>query len=146
MSACMSEFSSTKAALFLGEKVLVYLRDDKPGLQYANTWDFPGGGREASETPIECQLRETDEEFGLVLAPNVFMYKRWYPSSSRPGAQSWFMVAHLNEALVDEIRFGDEGQRWELWTPEEILACDTFVPFLKDRFRDYLESRGIVPA
>ena len=45
-------FHGVKAALLFGDKILVYKRDDKPGLRFANLWDMPGGGREGDETPL----------------------------------------------------------------------------------------------
>ncbi len=53
--------------LFFNEKneLLLFLRDDKPGLPYANMWDVPGGHVEEGETPEECIVREMKEEIGL---------------------------------------------------------------------------------
>ena len=46
------------------EQVLLFLRDDKPGIPCPNMWDLPGGHVEAGETPRECILREMREEIG----------------------------------------------------------------------------------
>jgi 8-oxo-dGTP diphosphatase len=43
-------------------KVLLFLRDDKPDLPYRNMWDVPGGHVEPDETPEECIVREMKEE------------------------------------------------------------------------------------
>jgi 8-oxo-dGTP diphosphatase len=48
-------------------KVLLFLRDDKPDLPYRNMWDVPGGHVEPDETPEECIVREMKEEMGLDL-------------------------------------------------------------------------------
>lgn len=45
--------------------LLLFLRDDKPGLPYANMWDIPGGHVEEGETPDECIVREMREEIGV---------------------------------------------------------------------------------
>ncbi len=47
------------------EQVLLFLRDDKPGIPYPNMWDLPGGHVEAEETPRQCIIREMKEEMGL---------------------------------------------------------------------------------
>ena len=47
----MMDFHGVKVAVLVGDKLLMHLRDDKPGLFNANMWDFPGGGREGNETP-----------------------------------------------------------------------------------------------
>jgi 8-oxo-dGTP diphosphatase len=53
--------------------LLLFLRDDKPGLPYANMWDIPGGHVEEGEAPDECIVREMKEEIGVDLAePGLF--------------------------------------------------------------------------
>ena len=47
------------------EQVLLFLRDDNPGISYPNMWDLPGGCVETGETPKECICREMREEIGL---------------------------------------------------------------------------------
>jgi 8-oxo-dGTP diphosphatase len=39
-------------------QILLFLRDDKPGLPFPNCWDVLGGGVAASETPLECITRK----------------------------------------------------------------------------------------
>ena len=52
--------------LYNGEgRLLLFLRDDRPGLPYANMWDLPGGHVEDGETPEECIVREMREELGV---------------------------------------------------------------------------------
>ncbi len=48
-------------------RVLLFLRDDKPGLPYPGMWDIPGGHVEAGETPAACIAREMKEEMDLDL-------------------------------------------------------------------------------
>ena len=49
------------------KQILLFLRDDKPGLPYRNMWDIPGGHVEDSETPEQCIVREMKEEMNLTL-------------------------------------------------------------------------------
>ena len=55
--------------IFLNDKrqILLFLRDDKPGLPYRNMWDIPGGHVEDGETPEQCIVREMKEEMDLTL-------------------------------------------------------------------------------
>lgn len=49
-------FDGAKLALYLGEKLAVILRDDLPGLLFADHWDLPGGGRRGMRPrwPARC--------------------------------------------------------------------------------------------
>ena len=136
-------FSGAKIAIFFGEKVLVHHRDNKPNIPNPNMWDFPGGRREGEETAFECVKRELFEEFGLTLNENQVLFSKPYPSVINPGTNGWLVVAKMDEADQEKIKFGDEGQAFDFCTPEEILTSDTFVPYLKERFRDYYEHRDI---
>lgn len=49
------------------DQILLFLRDDLPGLPYANMWDIPGGHVEEGETTEECIVREMKEEIGVEL-------------------------------------------------------------------------------
>ena len=55
--------------IFINDKrqVLLFLRDDKPGLPYPNMWDVPGGHVDDGETPEQCIVREMKEEMDLAL-------------------------------------------------------------------------------
>lgn len=136
----MSDFSfnGAKVALFLGDELLVYQRDDIATIPYPGAWDFPGGGREEDETPEETVIRETWEEFGLILKPTDLTYARVYVPE--PGASVWFFAAHIGSDRQKEIRFGTEGQRWALWQPEQFLTHIGAVPMLQDRLRTYLHN------
>jgi len=132
-------FCGAKAALLYQDSLLVYLRDDKPGLPFAACWDFPGGGREGQESPFACLQRETTEEFGILLRPEQLLWQRSYPSWHQPGVVSFFMVGQLDATQVSSIRFGDEGQCWGWMTPAEYLGHRAAVPYLQQRLQHYLQ-------
>lgn len=50
------------------DQVLLLLRDDKPGLSFANHWTLPGGRVEFNETIEAAAKREVQEEIGLELS------------------------------------------------------------------------------
>jgi len=131
-------FDGAKVALFVGDDLVVYLRDDKPEIPWPAWWDFPGGGREGNETPEETVIRETQEEFGLTLAVDDLIYARAYEPG--PGQTVWFFVAHLEAVRGADIRFGDEGQFWEFWSAERFLQEPRAIPMLQDRLRTYLHN------
>lgn len=112
-------FVGAKLALFLGPRLLVYRRDNLPGLLAADMWDLPGGGREDAETPETCVIRETQEEFALHVPPSALICKTRYEGAM--GA-AYFFAAQLPGDLAASIRFSDEGQYWELW-PAALFAA-----------------------
>ena len=114
------------------------LRDNKPGLRFANMWDFPGGGREGEETPVECAIREIQEEFGITLAREHFIWEKEYPAMHDPKQRAYFMVATIDDKEVKNIKFGEEGQRWEFMDIKTFFDNNEVVPHLKGRLQDYL--------
>jgi 8-oxo-dGTP diphosphatase len=52
------------AILLQGDRVLMQLRDDIPGIIYPGHWGFFGGHLEANETPEQAVRREVLEEIG----------------------------------------------------------------------------------
>ena len=132
------DFEGAKVALFLGQKLAVIQRDDFVGLPFAGFWDLPGGGRESSETPFECVARECKEELGLRLAPSDVVWSRRFVSTTTGIGTAWYFVAHLPEAAVGRVVFGDEGQRWALITPDAFLAHPKAVPAFQERLQLYL--------
>ena len=135
-------FNGAKAATFIGDKLLVILRDDRDDIPYPAMWDFPGGGREAGETGLETLAREMMEEVGLVLSGGTILWSALLPSVDVPGTKSWFYVVRFPPAARADIRFGNEGQRWELADVEDVLARSDLVPSLSRRLRLWLNSQN----
>jgi 8-oxo-dGTP diphosphatase len=133
-------FSGCKIALLFGDKLIMQLRDNKPGLRFANMWDFPGGGRENEETPVECAIREIQEEFGITIKPESFIWQKEYPAMHDPNLKAYFLVGQVSKKEVDSIRFGDEGQRWDFMDFDTFFESKEVVPDLKGRFKDYLDT------
>lgn len=127
------DFTGAKAALFCGSSVLVYLRDETPGLRWPGLWDLPGGGREGSEVPEECLLRELWEEFGLRLTPDRLVWRREFPSMVEAGKSSFFFGGWIGPEEVSTIRFGTEGQGWDLMPVDTFLSHRRAVPDLQRR-------------
>jgi 8-oxo-dGTP diphosphatase len=126
------DFVGAKAAFFCGHSVLTCLRDDKPDLRWAGLWDLPGGGREA---PEDCLLRELWEEFGLTLPVERLVWKRVFPSMMDATRNAVFFGGRLTLEEVQAIRFGDEGQGWELMPVAGFLAHRKAVPEMQRRTR-----------
>lgn len=133
-------FNGVKAALYYQGKLLVYQRDDKPGLRFADLWDFFGGGREDNETPFECLKREIQEELEITVNQTQVVFVKSFPAMHDPAQSAYFMVVRLAREDMDHMRFGSEGQGWKLVTVEDFLGDGTVIPYLKSRLQSYLES------
>ena len=131
-------FNGAKAAVYVGDRLLCILRDGGD-IAWPNWWDFPGGGREAAETPFETLSREVMEEVGLAVTPADVVWSYHDPGADRV---SWFFVVKLSDA---DVRFGDEGQGWAFLSEAGFLARADAVPSLKDRLRLYLNGDSGVP-
>lgn len=55
------------------KEILLYQRDNKPGIPYPGYWDFFGGGLEKGESPLECIKRECLEEIGFIPEKILFI-------------------------------------------------------------------------
>jgi 8-oxo-dGTP diphosphatase len=134
------DFIGAKAAFFCEGRLLTYQRDDRPGLPWPGRWDLPGGGREGTETPEACLLRELGEEFGLHLAPERLL-RRWVlPSMTGGPLPGVFFAGVLTPEEVAAVRFGHEGQHWEMMETAAFLAHPLAIPALKSRVRLALEA------
>lgn len=148
----MTGFVGAKAAILIGTRLLVTLRDDRPDIPCPNMWDLPGGGREGDETPEQTMIREVREEVGLDLTAVPVLWRRVFPAAHHPGRTGWFFVLRLPAAAEGAIRFGAEGQGWRLVTPAQYRGLPDAVPYLRERFflwhdgRDGAEATGLPPA
>lgn len=129
----MDDFIGAKAALFHDGRVLVCLRDNFAHIPWPDHWDLPGGGREGDEGPEDCLLREIREEFGLQLSPARLQFRRVLPAMLDPARLSVFFAAHITADEIAAIRFGDEGQGWQMMPVPEFLSHPRAVPEMQRR-------------
>ncbi|QLQ20389.1 MAG: NUDIX hydrolase [Exiguobacterium profundum] len=145
MTTKPDDFVGAKAAFFCGAGVLVYQRDDRPDLRWPGMWDLPGGGREGGESAEACLLRELDEEFGLRLAPERLVWRRVFPSLVDAARRSVFFAGFLRADEVAAVRFGDEGQRWEVMPRDIWLTRPDAVAELQRRTHLAWQALTAVP-
>lgn len=135
-----------KVALFLGDRIVSILRDDFPHIHYPNLWDLPGGGREADETTFQTVARELAEELGLILPPEAVLWESAFPSSTDPAMWNAFFVAQMPAVSVNDIVFGNEGQRWALYDMAAFVGLDNRVPSYGRRLAKWVAETGGLPA
>lgn len=133
------EFHGAKVALFFGAEVLVYRRDNNPDIPFPDMFDLPGGGRENEESGTQCVVRETFEEFGIVVAAEDLTFVEAYPNWRAEGEQALFFVGKLTLDQLENVVFGDEGQYWMTMPVGKFLESDVAVPHLQQRLKQYLE-------
>ncbi|AHG21744.1 DNA mismatch repair protein MutT [Chania multitudinisentens RB-25] len=135
------DFGGAKIALLYGGEVLVYLRDEKSGIPWPGCWDLPGGGREGDETPLACVQRETQEEFGIGVSAHQVLWQQRYAGIQPGYPPTWFMVGEITPAQIAAIRFGAEGQRWQMMPVGEFIQHPQGITHLRQRLAGYLERR-----
>lgn len=131
-------FTGCKLAYVMDDRLLVYLRDNRADIPHPGLWDFPGGGREGNESPEQCVLRELYEEFAIALPPERLMYKKRVPNFSGDG-HAFFFVAFGQQAEIDAVVFGDEGQYWQLMPIADYLSHPLAIATLQSRLSACLE-------
>lgn len=132
------EFNGAKLILFDEGRIVCLLRDDIPTIPWPNHWDFPGGGREGNETPVECALRELHEELNVALPAAAIHWQRRFTNPDKP--DSWLLAAELPYQARDQLRLGDEGQAFDWMLPTEYIDHPRAIPALSQRLAVYMEE------
>ncbi|MGD9136998.1 MAG: NUDIX hydrolase [Desulfobacterales bacterium] len=100
--------------IFVNEnnQILLFLRDNIPGIPYPNMWDVPGGHVENFESPEQCIVREMKEEMNLTL--DDFELFSEIEFEDRIEYTFWARA----KFVIDEIEL-TEGQKLNWFTKEE---------------------------
>ena len=131
--------SGSKGLIYIGDKLLVYRRDNKT-TNHPLEIDLPGGGMEPGETPWQTFQREVKEEFNLDITPNQIAYCDDWPLATTPPKTGYFIVVRLPASAAADIVFGSEGLEYLLLTPQEYLDCPDAWPSIQKHAKAYLDS------
>ena len=127
----MKEYG-TKAIILSPDKILLFHRDNKPGLRGANQWHIVGGGSEDGETPELTVRREVAEEVTYV--PKIFNY--WGITIDSEGRDNYVFVVLVDKSEEDLFIHGPgEGQGIGFFTIDQALQLD-----LTPKTRQFLEK------
>jgi 8-oxo-dGTP diphosphatase len=137
----VNDFSGAKLAVVIQDQVLAFLRDDRAGIPFPGLWDLPGGGRELDESPVECAVRETFEETGVVIDARCITWRRAYRNERPGGLAQWFMVAEPGWLVRPALRLGNEGQAVRWMPMQGFLDRGDAIPHLQERLGHYLAER-----
>lgn len=121
-------------------KLLVQLRDDKPGLPYPNCWATLGGGIEPGEEPAAAMQRELVEE--IEFCPPMRFWRIFeldFPIFGVPaGSRIYAYIGHVDRDIAT-INL-HEGQRLEAIGPEDMAGMQ-FAYGLETLFSEFFRQR-----
>ncbi|MBA4850015.1 NUDIX domain-containing protein [Emticicia sp. BO119] len=101
-------FVATGLLFDKNNRLLIYLRDDKPTISFPNHWDLFGGIIEEGESPEYALVREVKEEIGIDLI-SYYKFREYYSDSEdRP---NWKYVFFAKIDYLPEELILNEGQR-----------------------------------
>jgi len=117
---------SVAAVVLMNEqnKLLLYLRDNKPSIDYPDNWALLGGHVEKDETPPEALKRELREEIGHELVNPIFLGC----FDDRVGNVCYMYKDKINKKLSEIVL--TEGQRLGYFSLEEVIKIKLPSPLL----------------
>ena len=122
-------------------EVLLLLRDDTIGLEFANFWTLPGGRVEENEAPEMAAYRELLEETGLEFPLSAYkIYKRRHQSRDLMIRQHVYVGQTDQE--VQGMMLG-EGQAQRYFSQQEAVLLPiaySFDELLREFFNEKLEA------
>lgn len=113
------------------KQILLFLRDDTPGIPYPNMWDIPGGHVENSETPEQCIVREMKEEMDLDIEGFHLFSVTEFPDRTE---YTFWKKANLD---IDKIQL-TEGKRLKWFSERDAKSTELasgFNEIIEDFFK-----------
>lgn len=124
-------------------EILLYLRDNKPGIPFPQHWDLIGGHVEEDETPREALVREVKEELDIDIKDFTF-FREYVVNEGDAYPNIKYIYKGKINIPVEEIRLL-EGDRPRYFSYDEIPNVK-FANVLKDIVMDYIrEKTTLVP-
>ncbi len=130
-------FFGVKGLVFIGDKILVYRRDNKTKI-CPLLIDLPGGGREGKETPLETFSREVKEEFGININKDDVVFAKKYQGIVDSSLQHYFFITKSLNIKETDLILGNEGVEFYLLYPQTYLELTDAVENQQKRVKEYL--------
>lgn len=123
-------------------KVILQLRDDKPGISCPGQITAFGGSCEKNEEPLQAAKREMKEELGLDLQDkDLTFWKAYRKTVMEHGEDSLVNLFILNYPLQAKEITVFEGQGYFLVSPDDDFNSINFTPaarhFISDFFKEF---------
>jgi 8-oxo-dGTP diphosphatase len=118
-------------------ELLLYLRDNKPGIPFPDHWDLIGGHVEDGETPEEALVREVKEELDIDLKEYTF-YKKYICLTGDAYENTKYIYTGRINLPIKEVTLL-EGVRPQYFTRAEIPYVN-FANILKSIVMEYIED------
>lgn len=112
-------------------RVLMQLRDDRPGIFYPNRWGLPGGALEEGESFLDGALRELVEETGIDGTGKLIEFCQ-LELDFKPLGFGFVkrVIYEFAEAPVTiEVCAPTEGQKMEFIDPVPVMRSGQVVPY-----------------
>ncbi len=117
----VQEIKVVTALLTFGEKILLLKRSDKVG-SFQRHWAGVSGYIEREETPLECALKEIEEEVGFT-SPRLV--KQSEPLVARSEKDIWIIHPFLFEVDDEAVRLDWEHTEYKWLEAEEVMNHET---------------------
>jgi 8-oxo-dGTP diphosphatase len=118
-------------------EILLYKRDNKPGLPFPGHWDLIGGHVEEGETPEQALVREVKEELDIELTEYAF-YKMYECLTGDAYENIKFIYTGKINIPIEEITLL-EGDHPKYFSREEIQNVN-FANILKKIVLEYIDD------
>ncbi len=115
----MAKTEVALAILHQGDRFLLQLRDNIPGIVYPGYWGFFGGHLEPGETPEVALRREVLEEIRYNIS-SFTPFKSYEYDDIKRHFFSVPLAVSLDKLVLEE------GWDMDLWTPEEVRRGEKY--------------------
>ncbi len=106
--------------LIKDNKILLQLRDNKPGISYPGFWGLIGGHIDDNENPIDAIKREVMEEINYKIKGITFVSKLIHPENIHCHEHEIYLFKGNLDINLDQIKL-TEGEKVQLFHYKELI-------------------------